>query len=333
MALASEALSAFEDRLEGWITRCQSDAPVNRMVREHFGYGDPDRRRGKRLRPQILMLVAQTEGARPGDADGPAIAIELLHNYSLIHDDIEDRDEIRHGRPTLWKKFGIPSAIAAGNAMCAMSYLALFSGDDDIPAQRRVALERCLQRANFHMCEGQSFDIGFETAHFVTFDQYLQMIAGKTAALFSAACELGARAAGADDARSVAWGDFGLAYGRAFQIRDDILGTWGTTEQTGKPSGADIRRRKWSFPVVWALDGPPSADRDTIARAYDRNGELPDADARAVIAALDRLGAQAAADTACDEAIDAANALAARFDLDRHGKLRELFIGTSRRTV
>src|SRR5664279_2743076 len=167
MTLAPDALTAFEDRLEEWILRCQSDAPISVMVRAHFGYGEAGRRRGKRLRPHILLMVAQTEGARSGDADGPAIAIELLHNYSLIHDDIEDRDEIRHGRPTLWVRFGVPSAIVAGNAMCAMSYLALFSGAADIPPARRVAMERCLQRANFHMCEGQGLDIGFETAQLV----------------------------------------------------------------------------------------------------------------------------------------------------------------------
>ena len=333
MALAPDALLAFEDRLEDWILRCQSDAPIAVMVRAHFGYGEGQRRRGKRLRPHILLMVAQTEGARTGDADGPAIAIELLHNYSLIHDDIEDRDEIRHGRPTLWVRFGGPSAIVAGNAMCAMSYLALFSGAPDIPAGRRVAMERCLQRANFHMCEGQGLDIGFETAQFVTFADYLHMIAGKTAALFSAACELGARSAGVGDERALAYAAFGRAYGRAFQIRDDILGTWGTTAETGKPSGADIRRRKWSFPVVWALDGEPSRDRHLIERAYKRIGGLSDQDADAVIAALDRLGAQSAADEACDRAIAQADDLALRYDLDRDRLLRDLFAATSRRRV
>jgi geranylgeranyl diphosphate synthase type I len=333
MTLAPDALSAFEDRLEDWILRCESDAPIAVMVRAHFGYGEGVRRHGKRLRPHILLLVAQTEGARPGDADGPAIAIELLHNYSLIHDDIEDSDELRHGRPTLWVRFGIPSAIVTGNAMCAMSYLALFSGAADIPAGRRVAMERCLQRANFHMCEGQGLDIGFETAQFVTFPDYLHMIAGKTAALFSAACELGARAAGVSDERALAYGAFGRAYGRAFQIRDDILGTWGTTAETGKPSGADIRRRKWSFPVVWALDGRPTPDRWIVERAYNRSGPLSERDANAVIAALDRLGAQAAADEACDRAIAQADDLALRYDLDRDGRLRSLFAATSRRRV
>jgi geranylgeranyl diphosphate synthase type I len=194
-------------------------------------------------------------------------------------------------------------------------------------------MERCLQRANFHMCEGQGLDIGFETAQFVTFPDYLHMIAGKTAALFSAACELGARSAGVGDERALAYGAFGRAYGRAFQIRDDILGTWGSTAETGKPSGADIRRRKWSFPVVWALDGKPSADRSIIERAYNRIGELDDATADEVIEALDRLGAQQAADEACDRAIAQADDLALRYDLDRDRLLRNVFTATSRRRV
>jgi geranylgeranyl diphosphate synthase type I len=135
------------------------------------------------------------------------------------------------------------------------------------------------------------------------------------------------------DERALAYAAFGRAYGRAFQIRDDILGTWGTTADTGKPSGADIRRRKWSFPVVWAIDGVPSADRNIVERAYRRIGGLSDSDAGAVIAALDRLGAQAAADEACDRAIAQADDLALRYDLDRDRLLRDLFAATSRRRV
>jgi geranylgeranyl diphosphate synthase type I len=144
---------------------------------------------------------------------------------------------------------------------------------------------------------------------------------------------LGARSAGVGDERALAYGAFGRAYGRAFQIRDDILGTWGTTAETGKPSGADIRRRKWSFPVVWALDGKPSPDRNIIERAYNRIGALDDATANAVIDALDRLGAQHAADEACDRAIAQADDLALRYDLDRDRLLRDLFTATSRRRV
>ncbi|GAC1401959.1 MAG: hypothetical protein NVSMB64_00980 [Candidatus Velthaea sp.] len=333
MSPVAAPLAGFEAALEAWVSRYDDGSPAIAMVREHFGIGAPDRRRGKRLRPHILLLVAQTEGTIDPAAEGAAVAIELLHNYSLIHDDIEDGDELRHGRPTLWVKHGVPGALIAGNMMCAMSYMTLIDSAAGAPAERRIMLERCLQAANYHMCEGQSIDIGFETAGHVTFAEYLDMIDGKTAALFSAACELGALAAGADENRARAYGRFGRTYGRAFQIRDDILGTWGTTAQTGKPSGADIRRRKWSFPVAWALERGDSPERRAIAEAYASFGTLPDEEAAAVIAALDALGAQAAADEACDRAIVDAAEIAARHDLDRSGALRALFTDTARRLV
>jgi geranylgeranyl diphosphate synthase, type I len=262
----------------------------------------------------------------------PAAAVELLHNFSLVHDDIEDRDVVRHGRPALWSAYGDAAAITAGDAMCALSYLTLLRDARHSP-ERIVAMTACLHRGHFAMCRGQGLDIGFETAPSVTFAEYLAMIDGKTAALFGASCEVGALAAGAPAERGAAYGRMGRAYGLAFQIRDDILGTWGSPAETGKPAGADIRRRKWSFPVAWAIGGPPSRDRDAVADAYGTIGELNDARAGAVIAALERLGAHAAADDACDAAIADAVAIANEHGLDRDGRLADLFASTARRTA
>ncbi|MDB5028934.1 MAG: Octaprenyl diphosphate synthase, partial [Candidatus Eremiobacteraeota bacterium] len=200
-------------------------------------------------------------------------------------------------------------------------------------ADRTIDLMATLHRTLYALCRGQGADIGFESSPSVTFAEYLAMIEGKTAALFAASCELGALAAGATPERAAAYGRMGYEYGLAFQIRDDILGTWGTTAETGKPAGADIRRRKWSFPVAWAMDGPPSGDRDTVARAYAAIGELDDATADAVIETLERLGAHRAADDACDAAIARAVAVAAEHDLDRDGRLAAIFASTARRTA
>ncbi|HTW85893.1 MAG TPA: polyprenyl synthetase family protein [Candidatus Sulfotelmatobacter sp.] len=331
--LAEAPFDAFEGYLEGALDRLDASSPNRALIREHFALDDPSAKRGKRLRPRILVAVAQTEGAPAEDAFGAAAALELLHNFSLVHDDIEDRDELRHGRPTLWSRYGIPAALEAGNALCALSYLTLIDGSARLPAESVVAMARCLYRAHFRMCQGQAYDISFERAATVSFDEYQRMIEGKTAALFGASCELGALAARCDAERAAAYGNVGRAYGLAFQIRDDILGTWGATAETGKPSGADIRRRKWSFPVAWALDGSASPDRATVADAYASNAPLDDATAERVIAALERLGAQRAADEACAKAIDEANALAARHDLDRDGKLAAIFDATARRSV
>jgi geranylgeranyl diphosphate synthase type I len=333
LLVRSPAFEEFENYLEAVLDGVPAGDPNGPLIREHFGLGDPAAKRGKRLRPRILLAVAEGEGCDGTAGLGAAAALELLHNFSLIHDDIEDGDEMRHGRPTLWAQHGIPAALVAGDAMSALAYLTLVDGSRALPAATVSAMLRCLQHAHFRMCEGQAFDIGFETATFVTFDEYVRMIEGKTAALLAVACELGALAAGAAADRATAYSRVGRAYGLAFQVRDDVLGTWGRTEETGKPSGADIRRRKWSFPVAWALAQAPSADRTIVAEAYATIGSLDDERASRVIAALERLGARDAADRACLDYIDEANRISAAADLDRDGRLAALFNSTAKRTV
>ncbi|MGA2395839.1 MAG: polyprenyl synthetase family protein [Candidatus Lustribacter sp.] len=333
MLVRSPSFEQFEGYLESVLGGAAANNANGPLIREHFGLDDPAAKRGKRLRPQILLTVAECEGGDGSVALGAAAALELLHNFSLIHDDIEDGDEMRHGRPTLWARHGVRAALVAGDAMSALAYLTLVDGSPDLPPARVAAMLRCLQEAHFRMCEGQAFDIGFETATFVTFDEYVRMIEGKTAALLAVACELGAWAAGASEERAAAYSSVGRAYGLAFQVRDDVLGTWGRTEETGKPSGADIRRRKWSFPVAWALTQPPSADRAIVADAYATIGMLGEEHATRVIAALERLGARDAADEACLAYINEANGISAAQALDRDGRLAALFNSTAKRTV
>jgi geranylgeranyl diphosphate synthase type I len=324
-------LDAFEEHLERYVCSFADSSPTYEMVRYHFGYGAEGQRKGKRLRPRILLLVAEEEGAPRELAIDAAVAIELLHNYSLVHDDIEDHDEIRHGRKTLWARYGVAHGINAGDAMCAMSYLALLRCCSDHPPNALTEMARTLHEANLAMCAGQGLDIMFESADAVTFDQYLTMIEGKTAALFSAACEMGALSAGLDQARTRSYRDLGRLYGVAFQIRDDVLGTWGLSTVTGKPSGADIARRKRSFPVVWALAGPPSAAQQRVADAYAQNRILGEGEVGEVIAALDVLGAREAADVAYEQRVEKANVLAESAGVDRRGALRSLFLASMQR--
>lgn len=330
MTATAPPLDGFEAFLDAALRKRLDDSGVAAMIADHFGLDDPSARRGKRLRPRILLAVAQAEGASPGDAYGAAAAVEMLHNFSLIHDDIEDRDELRHGRPTLWTKYGVAASIEAGNALCSLTYLTLLDSARDRPALA-LALERALLRAHHAMCAGQSHDIEFETTNVVSFERYAAMIEGKTAALFSASCELGALAAGASDERAASYGRIGRAYGLAFQIRDDVLGIWGLSDETGKPSGADIRRRKWSFPVTWALDGPPSADRERIARAYAAKCAIDEADVQPIVAALERLGARQAADETSSRYVDEADAIIAEHRLDAGGAVTAIFRTTLRR--
>jgi geranylgeranyl diphosphate synthase type I len=303
------------------------------MIRYHFGYDSLEKTKsGKRLRPQILLRTALEEGGSVECAIDAAVAIEILHNYSLIHDDIEDGDELRHGRTTTWARYGLAHGINAGDALCAISYLTLLHEEAVVP-NRVVQMLHVLHEANLRMCEGQGLDISFETNSTVTMPQYLEMIAGKTGALFSASCQLGALAAGCDSDRADAYAKLGRAYGLAFQIRDDVLGTWGATDVTGKPSGADIARRKWSFPVVWALGTPPSADRDVVAHAYARNARLDPSGVIDVIAALDRLGARDAADDAHDRALDDADKLASDAAIDVNRTIRDFLAQGARRVA
>jgi geranylgeranyl diphosphate synthase type I len=302
------------------------DSPVAEHVRWHFGIGcESPARHGKRLRPRLLLQVAFDEGATFEEALDAALAVELLHNYSLVHDDIEDGDELRHGRQTVWARFGTAHGINAGDSMCAVSYLTLLRNSAGAPVERVAAMTRELHAANLAMCAGQAYDIGFESAASVTMDGYDAMIEGKTAALFGAAFALGALAAGTDEVRAAAYGELGRAYGRAFQIRDDLLGAWGSREETGKASGADFAHRKWSFPIVWALAGPPSHAREAIAARYARATLLDAADVAAIATALDALGARRATEDAWFAAACDAERIAARHRLDRNASVRSLF--------
>jgi geranylgeranyl diphosphate synthase, type I len=274
------------------------------MLLRHFGYGRyGPARRGKRLRPQMVMRVAQSEGAPLDHAVDAAVAVEIFHNYSLVHDDIEDRDELRHGRPTLWSAFGVGQAINAGDAMCALSFLSLEHAGDYIGPRGVLHMIAVLHEAHAIMCEGQSLDLRFETEPRVELDDYHRMIACKTAQLFDASCRLGALAAGCDEATTEAIGSVGRAYGMAFQIRDDVSGIWSSLDETGKTAGSDVARRKWTFPVVWAISQPPSIARETVAGAYALGRPLDRDEVVRVIEALDELGAREAAGAAVAEQI------------------------------
>ncbi len=186
-----------------------------------------------------------------------AVAVELVHNFSLVHDDVQDLDAERHGRPTLWALHGAAQAINAGDFLYARAQHALLDGQG--PAERRIAALRTLTSATERMIAGQWADVSFETRHDVTVDEYLAMIAGKTGALLGAPLEIGAVLAGAPPALSQALGRWGEAIGLAFQARDDYLGIWGDPNLTGKSNTNDIVRRKKTLPVIHGLAGPAGA--------------------------------------------------------------------------
>ncbi len=266
-------------------------------MRYHLGWQDAhghpiDASGGKMLRPALVLVIVEAVGGRAAAAMPAAAALELVHNFTLIHDDIEDDSDTRHGRDTVWRIAGIPQAINAGDGMFVLAQRTLLTlADVGVPADRVLAAATALNEACVLLCEGQYMDIGFETRDRVSQSEYETMISGKTAALLGASMAIGAIAGGADDATVAAFGECGRLLGRAFQVQDDVLGIWGEAGVTGKPVADDIRSRKKSFPIVWAFEQARGADADKLARAYALP-TMTDDDVDNVLAVLDAAGAR-----------------------------------------
>lgn len=227
------------------------------------GEADP----GKLIRPQLVLLATQAAGGDPAQAMPLAAGVQLLHDFTLIHDDIEDQSDTRRGRRTLWSLWGLAQGINAGDGMFVIAHLAIHRlSATGLPPERVLTVLRRFDEVILHVCEGQFLDLSFEGDLSIAPTDYLAMIGRKTAALVAGACELGALAAGAPPTTATALADFGRSVGLAFQIEDDILGIWGDPEVTGKPRAADLYRRKVSLPVVHALASSP--EREELARLY-----------------------------------------------------------------
>ena len=233
----------------------------------HLGLADADgtptgtRAGGKALRPALTLLSARAAGAPPERAVPAAVAVELVHNFSLLHDDIMDGDTERRHRPTAWTVFGIGPAILAGDALQSLANDLLLEG----PAPQAVWASRCLSAAVHRLISGQGADLAFERRDDVSVDECLDMAADKTAALMACACSIGAIYVGAPASTAMTLTAFGAYVGLAFQLTDDLLGIWGAADVTGKPVRSDLRSRKKSLPVVAALASESAAGRDLAA--------------------------------------------------------------------
>ncbi|NUT50547.1 MAG: polyprenyl synthetase family protein [Saccharothrix sp.] len=273
------------------LTRRLDTLPVTLRQRaaHHFAGG------GKAVRPALVLATARALDANHDTALTVATAVELVHNFTLIHDDVHDQDTTRHGRAALWTVYGTSEALLVGNAVCALGLETL----DGLKGVGRLA--RCVTE----LCEGQSLDIAFERRAEVSLDECLRMSAGKTGVLLGCACALTALNAGADDEVVTAFDRFGVEIGIAFQFANDLLGIWGDERATGKPTGSDLARLKKTLPIIRALQSGTEAGAQ-LAELYAAGVELDEAQTRRATALVARTGAREWAEAEIHRRVDLA---------------------------
>ena len=299
MTIAAPVLTSARDLVQARLRTALSrlDPQLAAIAGYHFGWLDADGRPlaadgGKLLRASLVLLSAAACGADPGRGLPGATAVELAHNFSLLHDDVMDGDEQRRHRPTAWTVFGASAAIVAGDALLALAQEELC---DNPPAARHLAI--AVQR----LCSGQLADLRLERRSSATVAECMTMAAGKTGALLASACAIGAMLAEAPASVVTALERFGEHLGLAFQVADDILGIWGDPAVTGKPVMSDLRTRKKSIPVAAAL-----CVSDTFAALYSQPEPLTDHELDLARALIEEAGGRSWAQAELTRQIDAA---------------------------
>jgi len=255
---AAQMLPAIEAELQLQVARLNERRTLafHQMLTYHMGWsgeGAGAEAAGKRVRPLMALLATAACGADWQPALPAAAALELVHNFSLVHDDIQDHSEIRRGRQTLWVKWGAPMAINAGDALFVLSNLAILDLERYFAPEMVLLAASRLHETCLHLTRGQFLDMSYEQCGNLGVEDYWPMVEGKTAALLSAACHIGALLGGAGESDQDAYRAFGHALGLAFQVQDDILGIWGDEALTGKSTSSDLVEGKKSLPVLRGL--------------------------------------------------------------------------------
>jgi len=251
-------IDSIESELQRQISRFDTPRtkPFHEMLTYHMGWtgeGAGPEATGKRIRPLLVLLSTAACGADWQSALPAAAAVELVHNFSLVHDDIQDNSEKRRGRPTIWVKWGMPMAINVGDALFVMSNQALMNLKGNYPAEIVVRGADIFHDTCLELTRGQFLDMSYEERVDLAVEDYWPMISGKTAALLSACCHLGALLGVANESRQESYRAFGHYLGLAFQVQDDILGIWGDESLTGKSAASDLVEGKNSLPVLAGL--------------------------------------------------------------------------------
>jgi len=235
------------------------------------GVGSGPEAQGKRLRPLLVTLAADAVGGNWQDALPAASAVELIHNFSLIHDDIEDASLIRRGRSTVWSKWGMELAINAGDAMYAVAFDSLLSLVPQIGSESSLEAIRVLTGVCIQLTGGQHLDISYEEAQSLPIDSYWPMVTGKTASLLAGCLQLGAICGGAEPEMVSLVRRFGYALGLSFQIQDDWLGIWGDDSKTGKPKGSDLVHRKKTLPILYGLQNDDNFRKRWLTQSFEED--------------------------------------------------------------
>jgi len=281
-----ERARMVEEEIDRWFPREIKPEVLAKASRHLIEAG------GKRLRPCLVLTSCEAVGGRAKDAIETAAALELLHNFTLIHDDIMDRDEFRRNVKTVHVLWGEPVAIIAGDALFAKVFEVLAANAKrlKLPAGRAIELIDTISRASFEICQGQALDMLFEGRKDITEAEYLDMIGSKTGALLEASTRVGALLGGGKPKQVEALAEYGRLVGMAFQIRDDLLGVVGELEKFGKPIGSDIREGKLTLVVARALKAASKEDRKKLLHALG-NRKASEVELKWAIEVLKRSGA------------------------------------------
>lgn len=274
-------------------------APYYDIMRYHLGWIDENcqpvqAKSGKRLRPILCLLATQAAGGDPQQALPAAAALELIHNFSLVHDDIQDKSRSRRGRRAVWDIWGTAHGINVGDGLFVLAQMALHRlADRGVRPLRQQSARWVLDQACLALCEGQYLDMTFEELLDVDENQYLEMIQRKTGALLAASAQMGALLATDDSAQIEHFRRFAEDLGLAFQIEDDILGVWGEESLTGKSAATDIRDKKKALPAVYALNQTQNVQEALrLAELYCQPGPLDEVGILSALEILDQVGAR-----------------------------------------
>ncbi len=323
MPLQQSILRVIEEELQRQVARL--DQPQTKLFHEmltyHMGWtgaGAGIDAAGKRIRPLLALLVTASLSSKEGRDDGvetslywlhaksAAAAIELIHNFSLVHDDIQDNSDKRRGRNTVWVNWGAPMAINVGDALFVIANQAILDLADHYPSDIVVKASRILNNSCLDLTRGQFLDMSYEERNDLGIKDYWPMIAGKTSALLSASTHIGALLGNAGESEQEAYRLFGHHLGLAFQVQDDILGIWGDEAITGKSAASDLVEGKNSLPVLYALgkngnfsqrwnQGPiPASEVVSLAALLEEEGgkkyaeEISEAETKKALEYLDK---------------------------------------------